>query len=169
MRGEMGREGDSLVGYAHGIVFSVGGKFDMDGVVGEVVGKVHDGEDPVVVGQVAGEGIGKFTLRRLFDRLLGRLMGQFMQGNMRLGKLLLVKLLGRWLLRLLVRCMLWRTVLRRRWLKGSLLWGRLMLNRLLRRCIRGAFQRILMCPRAHPFGRPLLHCLFFSSDSLWCP
>ena len=47
MRGVMECEGNPFVGHTHGIVLKVGGKIDVDEVVGEVVEKVDIGEDPV--------------------------------------------------------------------------------------------------------------------------
>ena len=66
-------EGDPFVGHAHGIAFVVGGKFDVDGVVREIVEKVPVGEGPVCC--LLERALGKFILRRLLDRLLGRLLG----------------------------------------------------------------------------------------------
>ena len=58
----------------------------------------------------------RMILGGLLDRFLGRLLEQFMLENMRLGKLLLARLLGMFLWWMALRRLLLGGLLRMRWL-----------------------------------------------------
>ena len=61
----------------------------------EVVGKVHVGEDTVVVGQVAWEGIGEVHVEEVVGPVVGEFDGTVHVEKYETGRLLLVRLLAR--------------------------------------------------------------------------
>ena len=79
-------EGDPFGDHAHGIAFWVGGKFGVAGFVKEVDERFPVGEDPVVVEQVFGLGLGEFHVGEVIGPVVGEVDGTVHVGEYEIGE-----------------------------------------------------------------------------------
>ena len=157
------------MGHTHGIVFAVGGKFDVDSVVGEVVGKVHVGEDPVgevVVGQVAGEGIGEVHVEEVVEPVVGEVDGTVHVGKYETGEVVACQVVGE----VVGEVHVVEDGIEEEVAVGELAVGEVEFGQVVEEMYRRGLPKDPYgeVPQSTHFRRPLLHCLFFS-DLLWCP